>query len=501
MILKESLKYMPTGRKNSLKRQLVILIVGAFASVLVLMFLLNHFFLGEFYERDKIKNIKEAYEEMDASNSDYSSEVFQKAILSDASRYNLQYTIVDSDFEQIYTTSKIGVDQASRLFGYVVGINHQDVDILEASDSYTIQKSKDMGDGLTYLEIWGSLSNGDYFLIRTPMESINEAAKLSNLFFTFVGLIVVIIVTVIVRLVSERLIRPITQLTEISEKMANMDFNARYTLKNRFPNEIDELGEHFNVMSNELESKISDLKTLNAELKKDVAEKTKVDERRQEFINNVSHELKTPIALIQGYAEGLKDGIADDEDSKNYYYDVIIDESAKMNHLVRQLLDLSAIETGKSPLDIKRFDIAEMIRSEISGMDIMAKQAEASISFDYEGTCFVWGDEFKIEEVLTNYLSNAIHHVGGEKIIDVALTLKDESIVISVFNSGEPIPQDDLEHLWDKFYKVDKARTRAYGGSGIGLSIVKAIMEFHEQHYGVINHSNGVEFWFTLDPA
>jgi signal transduction histidine kinase len=114
---------------------------------------------------------------------------------------------------------------------------------------------------------------------------------------------------------------------------------------------------------------------------------------------------------------------------------------------------------------------------------------------------YVWADEFKVEEVFANYFTNAVNHCENEKIIEVKLTENDGTVMISVFNSGKPIPDDSVDHIWDKFYKVDKARTREYGGSGVGLSIVKAIMEAFNQQYGVQNYEDGVMFWFELDSA
>jgi signal transduction histidine kinase len=148
---------------------------------------------------------------------------------------------------------------------------------------------------------------------------------------------------------------------------------------------------------------------------------------------------------------------------------------------------------------MERFDIVTLIRGVLQSMDIMIQQKEAKVIFDPEESLSVWADEFKIEEVMTNYVSNALHHLDGERQIEIKLTRMGERVKISVFNTGTPIPEEDLPKLWTKFYKVDKARTREYGGSGIGLSIVKAIIERLNQEYGVQNYDNGVEFWFTLD--
>ena len=220
---------------------------------------------------------------------------------------------------------------------------------------------------------------------------------------------------------------------------------------------------------------------------------------RKEFLANVSHELKTPIALIQGYAEGLKEGINDDAESREFYCDVIMDESAKMNNMVKKLLTLNQLEFGNDVVTMERFDIVALIRNYIQSADILVKQNEATVNFDETDPVYVWGDEFKTEEVVMNYFSNALNHLDGDRVVDIKLKKQDKTVRISVFNTGIPIPEDSLPHLWEKFYKVDKARTREYGGSGVGLSIVKAIQDSIHQKYGVINYENGVEFWFEME--
>ena len=299
------------------------------------------------------------------------------------------------------------------------------------------------------------------------------------------------------QVVTRRITRPISELTDLSKKMSDLDFEAKY--ESKVGNEIDVLGDNFNRMSSQLETTISELKSANNELQRDIEDKIKIDKMRKEFLDNVSHELKTPIALIQGYAEGLKENISDDPESREFYCDVIMDEASKMNKLVKNLLTLNQLESGKDAVVMERFDIVSLIRGVLQTMNIMIGQKEANVIFEAEKPVYVWADEFKIEEVVTNYVSNALNHLDGEKEIEIKLQDEDNRVKISVFNTGTPIPEADVPNLWNKFYKVDKARTREYGGSGIGLSIVKAIMESMNQEYGVQNFDNGVEFWFTLD--
>ena len=286
--------------------------------------------------------------------------------------------------------------------------------------------------------------------------------------------------------------------------MAEMDFDVKYESKDK--SEVGMLGESINKMSDNLKHYISDLKSANLELQKDIDKKEEIDNMRKDFISNVSHELKTPIALIQGYAEGLKDGITDDPESTQFYCDVIIDEAAKMNNMVKQLLTLNQLESGNDPLTIERFDIAKHIGEIARTNKIRAQQKNAEILYECNDPVYVWADQFKIEEVITNYISNAINHVENadreSSYIKIWLEYIDSTkkkVRIHVFNTGKHIPEDDIGKIWDKFYKVDKARTREYGGSGVGLSIVKAIMNSHGQNFGAENVENGVDFWFELD--
>ena len=220
---------------------------------------------------------------------------------------------------------------------------------------------------------------------------------------------------------------------------------------------------------------------------------------RKEFLSNVSHELKTPIALIQGYAEGLKECINDEAESRDFYCEVIIDEAAKMNNMVKKLLTLNQLEFGNDQISMECFDLTELVRGVVNSAQLLADQKDAQILFVQDTSVYVWGDEFKIEEVVTNYVSNAINHIDGERKIEIKMQRREGQIRLSVFNTGKPIPEEDIDKIWIKFYKVDKARTREYGGSGIGLSIVKAIMESMNQKFGVKNYENGVEFWFELE--
>ena len=372
-------------------------------------------------------------------------------------------------------------------------------EILYQSDRYTVQKVYDNRLLDDYIELWGTLNNGNFILIRTPIQGIKDNVHISNTFITYIGIGTLIIGIVAAFVLSSYISRPIKQLSNIAERMSELDFDVKYDGKDK--GEIGLLGNSMNNMSKKLEENISQLKAANLELQRDIDKKEKLEQMRTDFLSNVSHELKTPIALIQGYAEGLKEGITDDPESMDFYCSVIMDEAAKMNDMVKRLLTLNQIEFGEDELVMERFDINELVKSVASANELRASQKELKITCDIKDTpLYVWADEYKVEEVITNYISNSINHCCNENIIKVAVGQIDkENVRVSVFNTGKNIPEEDIDHIWEKFYKVDKARTREYGGNGIGLSIVKAIVESMGKKCGVNNLPDGVEFWFDLD--
>lgn len=371
--------------------------------------------------------------------------------------------------------------------------------MLETGEPYTVGKYKDSRLETEYLILCGNLWDGNLILMRTALESIRESVGVSNQFLAYVGIAGVLISGIISYFVTKKITNPILQLAELSRRMTNLDFDAKFQSRGR--NEIDFLGEHMNELSETLEKTISELKSANNELMIDIEKKIQIDEMRKEFLSNVSHELKTPLALIQGYAEGLRECIHEDAGSREFYCEVIMDEADKMNRMVRQLLELNQLESGNEAVVMERFDLTELIQGVIHATAILREQNQIQLTFLEQAPVYVWADEFKTEEVLTNFMSNAIHYADGEKRIVISLVKKKETVRVCVFNTGPQIPEEDLDRIWTKFYKVDKARTREYGGSGIGLSIVKAIMDSFHRQCGVRNCMDGVEFWFELDTS
>lgn len=471
--------------------------VGLILFMIVVFLIINGSFLEKYYIFNKKAEFVKVYTMVQegVEKDTLSSETPEKELGRLAERNNISIAVIDSDYNVVYTNVREKQMMVVQLFGYLYDKNHQEV--MESTDDYDICKSVDPQNNTEYLTMWGSFDNGDIFIMRSPLESIRLAVTIFNRFIGIVGGCVILVGVLLAWYFSKKITEPIMELATLSQKMADLDFDAKYTSGGS--NEIGVLGESFNRMSEKLEQTISNLKEANYKLQKDIEQKEKRENMRSEFLGNVSHELKTPIALIQGYAEGLKEGVNDDPESREFYCEVIMDEAGKMNRMVKNLLALNQLEFGEDDVQFDRFDITSLIFGVLQSLDILIEQKEAQIIFCHKDPIYVWADEFKVEQVVRNYINNALNHVDGEKVIEIKITQENDVAKITVFNTGTPIPEEDLPHIWEKFYKVDKARTREYGGNGIGLSIVKAIMESFGKGYGAINHSNGVEFWFELD--
>ena len=491
--------------KKSIRRQMTIIFIALVSMILLLAIVINSFFLGKFYIHNKQNSLIRVYKELNeaAGRGELTTADTIEKLEEEIEIENIAFVVMTGNGEEIMSTSqnqKRTQELFGQLMGYLLHKNQDKGTLLKEGKNYQIRSTETVIGGGEYIEMWGYLQNGNAFILRSPMESIRESVTLSNEFLIYITLIMAVLGSLFVWYFTRRITNPLLELTRLSERMAHLDFEAKY--KSGGQNEVGVLGANFNAMSEKLESTISELKNANYELQKDIERKEKIDSMRTEFIGNVSHELKTPIALIQGYAEGLKEGVSADAESREYYCDVILDEANKMNQLVKSLLTLNQLEFGEEEIAFERFNIVEVIVGVLESNDILIQQKEAKVQVNVaDEAIYVWADEYRVEQVIQNYLSNALNHLEGDRVIDIRISVNPETdkVQISVFNTGKQIPKEDIEHIWSKFYKVDKARTREYGGHGIGLSIVKAIMESFQQKYGVVNYENGVAFWFELD--
>ena len=486
---------------KSVRIKLFLMVSLIIILLIVFLILLNNLVFGQFYLYSKTNDLKDVYKLINnyynhPSDIDINSELEKLAV-----KNNFDILIKDNENINVFTSNKDFLSTFGEMNALTNNLNIGE--LLEENDDFIIRRLKDSKTGISYILLSARLDNGYLLYIRIPVSSIEESVKISNNFLYLIAGFTILISAVVVSFVSRKFTEPILELNTIAKNMSNLDFSHKYRITDA-DDEINNLGKSINLMSDKLESTIKQLRSTNIELEKDIEEKSKIDEMRKSFISDVSHELKTPIALIQGYSEGLLENVNTDDESRKFYAEVILDETNKMDKLVKQLLELMKLEYGKREFSDTEFNIVELEKEVIRKSKVMLEEKQVEVELVSPEEINVIADDFYIEQVITNYVTNAIKHVeerNGKKSIVIKndINIEKNKVRIKVFNTGINIKEEDLTRIWNRFYKVDESRNRADGGTGIGLSFVKAIMSNYKNDYGVINKEDGVEFYFELD--
>lgn len=470
--------------------------------IVLFLILINSIVLENFYIYSKTATIKQVYQKV---NNYYASEnpnINLETELKKIAYKNNFDILIKTDTNLIIFTSDKEFLSSTYILKDINEITRENINTQnDKKNNLNIKITTDETNNINYMFLTGILDNGYVLYIRMPISPIKESVKISNTLLLMIGGVTLAVAGVVASFISKKFTNPILQLNDIANKMAKLDFSQKYRVTDT-EDEINELGRSINTMSDKLETTIKQLQKSNIELEKDIEEKSKIDDMRKQFISDVSHELKTPIALIQGYAEGLIENVSTDEESRRFYAEVILDETNKMDRLVKQLLELMKLEYGKKEFNNEKFDINELINEVIRKCEVMLQKNNIQVEFESKKPIYVWADEFYIEQVVTNYFTNAIKHteeIGNNKKIKITVKQLNDKMRITVFNTGKTIPEEDLTRIWGRFYKVDSSRNRQDGGTGIGLVLVKAIMNNYQNEYGVNNKKDGVEFYFDVD--
>lgn len=493
---------------KSIRSKLFASITSLLIFFVIVLCILNNLFLQQYYINKKkstlIENVKNLISMYTGNPQDIQDELDRTANLTGSSIY-----IRDKYGKIVYTSSRRLPNEKNVMNNrFKPGMQPPDQTNLSDKVSeftegeytegeYNFETRRDVQLKIDLLTLVTQLNNGDVLAIRVPLVSISESVDIANKFIIMTGIIIAIFGSIWAYLFSKKFTMPILEVNNIARNMAKFDFTEKCKIRGK--DEIGQLGQSVNYLSGELNTAITELNIKNKKLEEDIEKERKIDEMRKGFISSVSHELRTPLSVIQGYAEGLISNVAESEDDRKFYCDVIMKETDKMNKLVKDLLNLSQIESGYYHIEKTEFNLTSLIEYILNKYKSTFAEKNIEVQFEIGESIIVCGDMTRIEQILTNYLNNAINHVDSNKIIKMNQIVNKDKIKISVFNSGKHIPEESLEKIWTSFYKIDKARTRAYGGYGLGLSIVKALADLHNNAYGVENAEGGVTFWFEVD--
>ena len=512
--------------RTSIKSRLFLITYGTILVFVLGLIILNNTFLEKYYINTRERSLLEAFSDVVAV--DLESDSLFQSVFEVEKKYNIDVQILKekpslhnpfeeggvrdlpSPYERIYgnqfsINDGIISDIMKEFNNQVEGSTSDLVDPVEVGEdmfAYMMEIDPKIGPsdtGVQLLSLCVAKPEIDglnhYYILTITIQSIRDSVAVFNTFTIIIGLIFMILSGALMYLISYRFTNPLLEINQVAQEIANMNFAKKVDIQTN--DEFGDLGKNINQMSTQLEASIQKLKLANEKLASDIELKTKIDSMRKEFIANASHELKTPISLILGYCEALKLPDLNKETSEDYL-NIIMDESNKMNRLVMQLLKISQLESGFTEPQISQVSLKDLVDETIRFFSILFEenQIDLDLSVDDE---VVESDFDQLQTVLTNYIANAIHHVDDKKTIRITSEQRpDDWIRISIYNTGKHIPDAEQERIWESFYKVDKARTRSYGGQGLGLSIAKTTLMNLGHRYGLENQLDGVSFYLEI---
>lgn len=461
---------------KTIKTKLFFIFMILMISLVLSGILLNSIFLESYYvykNKGALISLSEKIANEYINNKENSYEYIDMVQSIDG----INTIIVDNDFNIEYNSFRSkSVDEEKRLAREVRKTILDNQKKLSKKYVYYIdEKDNDQKTKLIYIS---KVSDEEYLILIKSVKSIHDSVQIANQFYILAGCIVICIGAIFILIFSKKITKPIIEMSNVAENISNLKFDKVRHINSE--DEIGRLGESINKISDKLNKSIS-------ELKQDV-------ERRKELVRNMSHELKTPIGIIKGYAEGLKYGVASDKEKMDKYCSILVEECDRMDKLVKELLNYSMMEGGMIKLNIISFDLHEFISKIIERFRPIFNEKNINFEFDCIKGYEINADSDMLEKAINNFIINAIDYVDERKIISVIAEEKENRIKISVFNSGDNIPEVDMGKIWDVCYKVDRSRSRKYGGHGIGLSLVRLIAKLHDGITNVENMENGVVF-------
>lgn len=479
--------------RNSIKQKLFILIILLLSGFFLSMYLINVYLLDDIFIWNSKKSMTQAYFDFKEKISNGSS--VEEVLLNANYNYNSNITILNDKYEILFSSySRINRYKLERV---LPSFSTNLKEFIKNKDqqtmfSVTSEKSK----AVKSIVFIGKLKNDLLFIAERPMHVIYDNSRLAGRFIVTSGLVSLIIAFITVYFISIQVTKPIIHINKIAQGIAKLEFSQKVSIKSN--DEIGMLGKSINNISSKLSSVLNQLIQSNNKLQNDIDRERKLEKMRRRFVSSVSHELKTPISMIQGYADGLKFNIAKKPEDIQYYCDVIIDESEKMSHLIRDLLHLSSYESGTFNISKSEFDFVELIRNTGEKHLNNLRSKNIKLQMDLPLECLIEADKLRIDQVLSNFMSNAIKHVDKNGMIRIYLDLKKDKVQLNFYNTGKHIDENEMDNIWTSFYKIQSNSYYAASGTGLGLAIVRAIVELHDGSCGVANENEGVRFWIEI---
>ena len=490
-------KLIGIGRSSIKKELLLITLLFIFIGTAAII-AANTGFISAFSQHRQKRLEKEAFAAVEEAALE------SKSFYSDMAKIKEQYksdiTIYDITGRMVYSS-----DLSPFISGW---LNSSEVDLFnglrerklktvkrtEEKDGSVFEIRQDPTINKNYLVYSAVISSGSTIEISSQIELFSDSANATTRFVSVIACLTFMLILTGLYLCVRHITKPLTEMNRITGDMAKLDFEEK--LPDYGSNELGQLADSINTLSQTLDDTLTDLKDKNEKLRSDIEQERHLEQVRRQFVSNASHELKTPISIIRGYAEGIQSGMNAVE-----YSDIIIDETVKMNKLVCEMLELSRFESGAPAVNKSVFNAAEFVDSTLNSYAVPAEKLGISLETEVDASTLAYGDAEKLAVCLNNYVSNAFSHADGKKIVRVSAASDGERVTFFVFNTGSPISEEDMPNIWNSFYRADKAHSREEGRFGLGLSIVKAVAEAHGSVCKAENVEDGVTFSFDTEAA
>ncbi len=446
----------------------------------------------DFFQREKLMEMNEVIEEIkNYIDKDYDNRVDGK-LEGLSEKYSVQIDIKDVlTSESIFSSHKMGKNNmmnGQHRFEVIESIGEKE----GVSETITLDRST----GVEFLTAVGKNVYTYEITVKTPITVIDDAVNKSMKLLFMIMVPVGFIALFITALFSRQFTKPVIEITKKTRKIEELSFCEDLNIKSI--DEIGTLAKSVNNLSLKIEETLKNLKEKNLELENMMENEKKNQLARREFVSSVSHELKSPITVISGYIQALQEGFISSEEDRKYYLDVIGEETERLGIIVNDLLDLYKLESNTFKLNKKEVNINSLMKKTLEKNKFRFEEMNINLNFTEGENITIIVDEVRLEQAVQNYINNALSHVDEKKVIDINLKVIEDNLVISVYNSGSNIEDDNLTRIWEGFIRVDKVRNYKEKRLGLGLAIVKQIVNLHNGTYGVKNRKHGVEFWISL---
>lgn len=500
--------------KYNLSKKLFVITLSVLLLLMAFTMIFQLFFFQSFYEEKRVTNLVTEVNRFSNLNSynfsDYDS--CRRALNYFEDNNNARIAIFDydknGDLTLKYITSPYNKDQTDEIESLTAFCKelYNDNDLIhdamkkgKAQASLFYNKSSNSKKIGVLCPISINSKNDSLVIAVSSIQPIEEASSVISEFYIYIFIFFVFIAVLLSFIFSNFISKPLVKINTVAKKMTDLDFTAKCSIKR--DDEIGNLALTLNFLSSNLEESLESLKAKNAQLEKDIEKERSLEVMSKDFIASVSHELKTPIGIIEGYAEGIKDGVIS-EDEYALYLETIIDESKKMGTLVSNMLELSKLESGAVTPNMQLFNINRLIKKVVRTQSTSAEERNLNLIFnEMTEYSYVKADTFQMEQVLTNLITNAIKYTPENNDIIVSIKEINDTYELYVLNKGAHIPDAELDKLFDKFYRLDKSGERKTNSTGLGLPIVKNILEQHDLEYSLRNASDGVLFTIIFPKA